>query len=217
MQQYQQGQQDIYGDRSQGPSTRGGSSFHRPIESARSGVSLPRQPTTNYHLRHLRPAHYDVLNRPRKNPELDRTRFDAEPHVNDRNLRLELPVSRRVHTSSVLLRTMLDHARGTDELSLGDSVLEGGPHRLFRLRPRRAALGQLMEGKLYRFKMVLSNVGDQAARFRVKQPQDGNGNIRLRANHPRTPAPHIRAMPSCASASLVGCGGGTPPQACVRS
>jgi hypothetical protein len=39
------------------------------------------------------------------------------------------PVARRVHTSSVLLSSMLHHARGSDALSLEDSVLEGGPNR----------------------------------------------------------------------------------------
>ena len=67
--------------------------------------------------------------RPRKFPEPDTTRFDADPEPHERNLRLEKPVSRRVHTSSVLLKTMLDHARGSDALSIEDSVLEGGPHR----------------------------------------------------------------------------------------
>ena len=176
MQQYQYQQEMSMERRSQGQSTRG-SAFQRAPDTAYSGVSLPRQPTTNYHLRHLRPAHYDVLNHPRKQPEPDSTRFDADPEPNERNLRLEKPVSRRVHTSSVLLKTMLDHARGTDGLSLEDSVLEGGPHRSFRLRPRRAAFGQLLEGNLYRFKMVLSNCGVQAARFKVHQPDDGQGKV----------------------------------------
>jgi hypothetical protein len=176
MQQHQYQQEMSMERRSQGQSTRG-SGFQRAQETANSGVSLPRQATTNYHLRHLRPAHYDVLNRPRKKPEPDSTRFDADPEPNERNLRLEKPVSRRVHTSSVLLKTMLDHARGTDGLSLEDSVLEGGLHRTFRLRPRRVAFGQLLQGNLYRFKMVLSNCGVQAARFKVHQPDDGRGNV----------------------------------------
>lgn len=176
MQQYQYQQEMSMERRSQGHSTRGSALLRAP-DTAQSGVSLPRQPSTNYHLKHLRPAHYDVLNRPRKQPEPDATRFDADPEPNERNLRLEKPVSRRVHTSSVLLKTMLDHARGTDALSLQDSVLEGGPHRTFRLRPRRAQFAQLLVGTLYRFKMVLSNCGVQPSRFRVHQPDDGNGNV----------------------------------------
>jgi len=175
MQQYQYQQDMSMERRSQGQSARG--TFQRAPDTGQSGVSIPQQPTTNYHLKHLRPAHYDVLNRPRRKPEPDATRFDADPEPNERNLRLEKSVSRRVHTSSVLLKTMLDHARGSDALSLEDSVLEGGPHRNFRLRPRRAAFGQLLEGNLYRFKCVLSNVGVQASRYRVHQPDDGNGNV----------------------------------------
>ena len=186
--------------RSQGQSTRGGGTQHfmRPPDTAYSGVSLPRQPTTNYHLKHLRPAHYDVLNRPRKHPEPDATRFDADPEPNERNLRLEKPVSRRVHTSSVLLKTMLDHARGTDALSLEDSVLEGGPHRTFKLRPRRASFGQLLQGNLYRFKMVLSNVGIIANRFKVRQPDDGTDtgipHPSVRYVSPPRAAPHTRSF-----------------------
>ena len=209
MQQHQYQQEMSMERRSQGQSTRG-SGFQRVQETANSGVSLPRQPTTNYHLRHLRPAHYDVLNRPRKKPEPDSTRFDADPEPNERNLRLEKPVSRRVHTSSVLLKTMLDHARGTDGLSLEDSVLEGGPHRTFRLRPRRVAFGQLLQGNLYRFKMVLSNCGVQAARFKVHQPDDGRGNVdpcvrsssALVVSRP-TLACHVACSPPSPKADLV--------------
>ena len=53
----------------------------------------------------------------------------------------------------------------------------GWRHRSFRLRPRRAGLGQLSHGHLYRFKMVLSNCGVEACRFRVRQPDDGAGNV----------------------------------------
>jgi hypothetical protein len=45
----------------------------------------------------------------------------------------------------------------------------GGANRTFRLRPRRAAFAQLQHGLLYRFKIVLSNVGMVASRFRVHQ------------------------------------------------
>jgi hypothetical protein len=45
----------------------------------------------------------------------------------------------------------------------------GGGNRTFRLRPRRAAFAQLQHGLLYRFKIVLSNVGMVASRFRVLQ------------------------------------------------
>ena len=84
--------------------------------------------------------------------------------------------TRNTHTQ-VLLRTMLDHARGSQGLSLDDSVLEGGPDRVFRLRPRLAVLGQIKEAQVYRFKMVLSNCGNQIARFRIRQPENDSVSI----------------------------------------
>ena len=72
---------------------------------------------------------------------------------------------------------MLDHARGSQGLSLDDSVLEGGPDRVFRLRPRLAVLGQIKEAQVYRFKMVLSNCGNQIARFRIRQPENDSVSI----------------------------------------
>ena len=90
-------------------------------------------------------------------------------------------VRARTHTphthTQVLLRTMLDHARGSQGLSLDDSVLEGGPDRVFRLRPRLAVLGQIKEAQVYRFKMVLSNCGNQIARFRIRQPENDSVSI----------------------------------------
>uniref|UniRef100_A0A7S4PD23 Uncharacterized protein n=1 Tax=Guillardia theta TaxID=55529 RepID=A0A7S4PD23_GUITH len=147
-------------------------------ESSSFSEPFSRRVKTNYHLKHLRPAHYDILNRPRKHPIPDMTRHEADATVNEQYAVHELPVKRRTHTSSVLQKAMLDAARASQDITLDDMMTEASLTRVFRLRPRRANFGQLEIGKVYRFKLVLSNIGVELARYRIRQQTD-NRNVRV--------------------------------------
>jgi len=143
-------------------------------ESGTFSENFSRRAKTNYHLKHLRPAHYDILNRPRKHPIPEMTRHDADAALNEHFAVNELPVKRRTHTSSVLQKAILDAARVSQDITLDDMMSETSLSRVFRLRPRRANFGQLEMGKVYRFKLVLSNIGVELARYRIRQTESRN-------------------------------------------
>jgi len=144
-----------------------GSGAYPPL----TGASRPK-PTTSYHVRDLRPAHYDVLNRPRRPPIPDTGRHDAPPDPNDEYGRVEMAVRRHTHTSSVMQRSIIVETQRLNE-GWADATTNEAPlgDKMFRLRPRQAAFGNVAAGRVFRHKLVLTNVSVELARFRVVQPK----------------------------------------------
>jgi len=96
-------------------------------------------------------------------------RFDAPAEVNEHYDAVEMPVRRRTHTSSVVLKAKADMTKGLLDVAPDGTIVERMGHS-WRLRPRAAKLGPVPMGKNLRFRMVLSNVGVETGRFRIKQP-----------------------------------------------
>lgn len=127
-------------------------------------------PTTSYHVRNLRAAHYDVLNKQRKVPIPNTGRHDATGTPNEHYEIIENPVRRHTHTSSVLQRSQIMETKRLEESVDHD---ETAGSRMFRLRPRHATFGSICVGGVFRHKMVITNVGIEKGRYRIKAPKSG--------------------------------------------
>jgi len=198
-----------------------------------------RAPTTAYHRKDLRPAHFDVMNRPRAQPQPALDRHDAEGMPNDHFEevemppppplpspctnwtrlvlppvlighvasfllpQVEMPVRRRTHTSSVVLKARRDLARGLLGVAPDGTVMERIGHS-WRLRPRVARFGPVPVGKNLRFRMVLSNVGVETGRFRVRKPAHADVSVVY------APGPLAPGMSAALEVEILGGGGGRP-------